>query len=115
MTPEGKDPRKLLETTEKRFPNAVRLARVVSLASRIEPELLRQARLQLLPSLDAGAEADLWFSPLVQSSTPLALTLRPAVADLLRRAVGNGKPLSLALNRSRSRADFAQNAAMSAR
>lgn len=85
MTPEGKDPRKLLETTEKRFPNAVRLARVVSLASRIEPELLRQARLQLLPSLDAGAEADLWFSPLVQSSTPLALTLRPAVADLLRR------------------------------
>ncbi len=85
MTPEGKDPRKLLETTEKRFPNAVRLARVVSLASRIEPELLRQARLQLLPSLDAGAEADLWFSPLVQSSTPLALTLRPAIADSLRR------------------------------
>lgn len=85
MTPEGRDPRKLLETTEKRFPDAVRLARVVSLASRIEPELLRQARLQLLPSLDAGAEADLWFSPLVQSSTPLALTLRPAIADSLRR------------------------------
>ena len=76
----------LVATTEMRFPDAVRLARVVSIASRIEPELLRQARLQLLPpAVDAGAEADLWFSPLVQSATPVALTLLPAVADLLRR------------------------------
>jgi len=75
----------LIAKTEKRFRDAVRLARVVSIASRIEPELVRQARLQLLPAVDAGAEADLWFSPLVQASTPIALTLFPAVADLLRR------------------------------
>lgn len=75
----------LVAKTEKRFRDAVRLARVVSIASRIEPELLRQARLKLLPAVDAGAEADLWFSPLVQASTPVALTLLPAVADLLRR------------------------------
>ena len=79
------DAAELVATTERRFPDAVGLARFVSIASRIEPELLRQARLQLLPRANAGAEADLWFSPLVQATTPLALTLLPAVADLLRR------------------------------
>ena len=68
-----------------------RLARVVAIATRIEPELLRQARLQLLRSVDAGAEADLWFSPLVESTTPLALTLFPAVADLLRHQLAESK------------------------
>jgi len=83
------DAAELITITANRFPDAVRLARVVSLASRIEPELLRQARLQLLPAVDAGAEADLWFSQLVQSSTPVALTLVPAVADLLRHELAD--------------------------
>jgi 5-methylthioadenosine/S-adenosylhomocysteine deaminase len=65
-------------------PGAIRLARVVSLAARVEPELLRSARVRLLPDLDAGAEADLWFSSLVQSRTPLAIVLRPEVLDELR-------------------------------
>ena len=85
MTVKAENAAELISKTKKRFPDAVRLARVVSLASRIEPELIRQVRLQLLPTVDAGAEADLWFSPLVQSSTPLAITLFPAVVDLLRR------------------------------
>jgi hypothetical protein len=85
MTVKAENAAELVANTVKRFPEAVRLARAVSLASRIEPELLRQARLRLLPGVPAGAEADLWFSALVQSSTPLAITLFPAVADFLRR------------------------------
>jgi tetratricopeptide (TPR) repeat protein len=77
----------------------VRLAQVVSLAARIEPELLRQARLKLLPKADAGAEADLWFSPLVQSATPLALVLLPEVSELLRqRLSGSGALLQQSWN-----------------
>jgi|GEM_PF-3556279 len=75
----------------KRSPDALRLARVVSLATRIEPELLRRARLKLLPQVGAGAEADLWFSPIVQSTTPLALTLVPAIADRLRRELAQSR------------------------
>jgi tetratricopeptide (TPR) repeat protein len=85
------DARHLIESFGRDFPDAVRLARVVSIATRIEPELLRQARLQLLHPVDAGAEADLWFSPLVESTTPLALTLVPAVADLLRRQLAESR------------------------
>lgn len=81
----------LIESVGKCFPDAVRLARIVSLATRIEPELLRQARLQLLHSVDSGAEADLWFSSLVESSTPVSLTLLPAVTDLLRRQLADSK------------------------
>ncbi len=60
------------------------LARVVSLAARIEPELLRAARLDLLPRVGVAAEADLWFSEAVQSRTPLAIVLRGDLLDDLR-------------------------------
>ncbi len=60
------------------------LGKVVSLAAWIEPELIRAARLRLLPHLDVSAEADLWFSPLVQSRTPLAIVLRADVVEALR-------------------------------
>lgn len=63
---------------------ARQLGRVVSLAARIEPELIRAARLRLLPHLDVSAEVDLWFSPLVQSRTPLAIVLRTETVDALR-------------------------------
>lgn len=85
MTTPLQDASALVELVRKRSPDVVRLAQSVCLASRIEPELLRQARLMLLPDADAGVEADLWFSPLVQSATPVALVLLPEVVDLLRR------------------------------
>lgn len=66
----------------------VQLARVVSLAARIEPELIRAARVHVLPDLDPGVEADLWFSGLVQSRTPLAIDLRPDVLEELRTQLG---------------------------
>lgn len=74
----------LIEEFENEYPDAVRLAKVVSLAVQVEPELLRKARLELLPGVYAGAEADLWFSPLVQSENALAFVLLPEVVEILR-------------------------------
>ena len=65
-------------------PDAVQLAVMVSLASRIEPELLRSARLEMLSSADASAEADLWLSSLISSRSTLFAVMRPTVADTLR-------------------------------
>jgi hypothetical protein len=46
---------------------AARLAQALSLATTIEPELLRAARLRLCPDLGVAAESLVWFSPLVMS------------------------------------------------
>jgi hypothetical protein len=72
-------------------PAVLDLAMAVSLAARIEPELLRTARLRLLPHHDAGVEADLWFSPLVESRNPIAMVLAVDAAEELRRVLLSGK------------------------
>jgi GTPase SAR1 family protein len=66
-------------------PDAWRLARLASPAVRIEPHLLRSLRVELLPDADVGTEADLWFSPVVESQGVDAIVLDANVADLLRR------------------------------
>lgn len=91
MTSKADEARAVVDAFGKRSPDALQLARAVSLAARVEPELLRKVRLELLPDIDAGAEADLWFSPLVQSSTPLAFTFLPAIADQLRRDLAESR------------------------
>ncbi|HEV7681692.1 MAG TPA: TIR domain-containing protein [Pyrinomonadaceae bacterium] len=79
------DARELVAAVADEYPAAYQLAKVVSLAVRIELELLRKARIELLPpEVDAGAEADLLFSSLVQSQSPLAMTFEPAVTEVLR-------------------------------
>jgi hypothetical protein len=65
-------------------PEAVLLARLASLATRIEPNLLRRLRTELLPEADVSAEADLWFSALIDSAGSDAIELDPRVADILR-------------------------------
>ncbi len=66
-------------------PHAVALATYVSLASLVDPPLLRRARLAFLPpDADAGVEADLWLGPLVESRGPEGITLIPAVREILR-------------------------------
>jgi len=65
--------------------DVIRLARLASLAARIEPELLRKLRLKILPEADAGTEADLWFSPLIQTSSPLGMMFRPEATSELRK------------------------------
>jgi tetratricopeptide (TPR) repeat protein len=57
---------------------------LVSLAVHVEPALLRSMRLEFLPRSDASAEADLWFSELVQTRSARGIVLLPEAATLLR-------------------------------
>ncbi len=71
-----------------------KLATALSVAVRIEPELIRAVRLAIFPRFDVSAEADLWFSPLVRSRGPHGLVfdhdavarLRTGLASWLRSA-----------------------------
>lgn len=65
-------------------PGAVTLARYASLATRVDAALLRRLRLAMAPGLDAGAEADLWFSDLAESRDGVSMVLDPAIASVLR-------------------------------
>jgi kumamolisin len=64
---------------------AAQLAVPLSIAVRIEPELIRAIRLAVLPHLDVSAESDLWFDDgLVASRGPDEIVLRPEVLPVLR-------------------------------
>ncbi|MFI9827558.1 DNA/RNA helicase domain-containing protein [Streptomyces sp. NPDC051913] len=63
---------------------ARQLAVALSIATRIEPELIRAVRLRVFPLLDAGDEADLWFSPWTAARTPQAMALRTELLPVLR-------------------------------
>ncbi len=77
----NRHPRRALRTT----PDVVRLARYLSLASRIPRALLRRARLEFFPESDAGLEAELWFSSIVQTRSPDSILLFPEVAKELQK------------------------------
>lgn len=81
---EPEDVRELIALAGKRFPGALELALLASPAPRIDAELLRAIRLHAAPHVDAGAEADLWFGPLVESRGAGAVTLDESVAASLR-------------------------------
>jgi hypothetical protein len=76
-----------LRTLARHNPDAYELAKLVSLAARIDRPLLRAARLTLLSHADAGAEADLWLSPLVQVRSYASVLLNPEAAEALRQAL----------------------------
>jgi hypothetical protein len=78
------DPVELLRQAEVASPAAVRLAILCSPAARVEPELIRELRLTVAPEFDASAEAELWFGPLVQSRSAVAIAFVPVVLPLLR-------------------------------
>jgi hypothetical protein len=65
--------------------DAFRLARLASIAVRVDAPLLRALRRAMLPGADAGAEADLWFSSLCESASSQGFVFDPFVVDLLRR------------------------------
>jgi hypothetical protein len=73
-----------LERVDAEMPDVVSLAMFASLAVRVESQLLRRLRRTLLPLAHAGIEADLWFSPLVQTRGADAITLVPELAELMR-------------------------------
>lgn len=65
-------------------PALIRLAEAVSLAMRVDPPLLRKARLDFVPDADAGTEAELWRSPLVRIRSPEGFVFLPEAAEVLR-------------------------------
>ena len=65
------------------------LARSLSIASQIDPALLREARRFHLPNSDAGLEADFLFSALVSVSNPRAIALRKEILLDLRAELVN--------------------------
>jgi RNA polymerase sigma factor (sigma-70 family) len=67
--------------------DAAVLARVVCLAVRVDPAFLREARLQLVPGASADAEADLWFSNLVDSRSAAGFVLERNVREWLQRGL----------------------------
>jgi hypothetical protein len=74
----------LVEEFEHQHGETVRLAETLSLAVRVEPELLRKARVTLHAGLSVSAEADLWFSPLVESSSARGFVFAPDVRQVLQ-------------------------------
>lgn len=76
--------REIVESFAALRPQAAELAEVVSFAVLVDRPLLRQARLRLVPDADAGAEGDLWLSPLVKSRSRDGITFTPEIAAALR-------------------------------
>ncbi|MDT4331338.1 formylglycine-generating enzyme family protein [Methylomonas sp. MS20] len=75
---------------------AERLLRLVSPAARIEPGLLRAARLLLPPeAADAGTEADVWQHPALIGDSAAGATLDPAEAKRLRAELADTEPAAL--------------------
>jgi|SRR5271165_15881 len=74
-----------LKQVRKEWPEVAVLAEPLALAVRIEPELLRDVRLTLLPASHASLEADLYFSPLISQRTPEWLSVDPPLAHELRK------------------------------
>lgn len=74
---------RLLEDVSRRWPRVLPLARVLALATRIEPLLLRNARLRFLGNADTELESLLWFSPLVGARSSREIILRAGSARLL--------------------------------
>ena len=97
MTDSGSDrelAHALLERYDASRPDVVELATAVSLAVRVDPGLLRSARLALTrPRVGVGAEVDLWFSPLTASYTGRGLVLDTGVATLLRERLADDPEL----------------------
>ncbi|MFF0386518.1 FxSxx-COOH system tetratricopeptide repeat protein [Streptomyces sp. NPDC004286] len=60
------------------------LAVLLSVAARIEPELMRAVRLRAAPGLDVAAEVDLWFGDLVTHRGFGYVELNPALLEELR-------------------------------
>ncbi|SDO93036.1 Tetratricopeptide repeat-containing protein [Streptomyces sp. cf386] len=62
-----------------------KLATALSVAVRVEPELIRAVRLELFPRLGVETESDLWFSGLVRSQGPKGLVFDTGERHRLQR------------------------------
>jgi hypothetical protein len=72
-----------IDTWLARHVPAAKLARVVSLAAIVEPELLRAARLTFCPDIGVEAEPEIWFSPLVEARGASGVIFRASALERL--------------------------------
>ena len=79
--------RQVIDRFDRQHPDAGRLARLASLAVRVESRLLRRLRLRFLPSAPAACEADLWWSALVAARGGTAFSWSAGAAEALRAAL----------------------------
>ena len=74
----------VLQALDRENPDAVALARFLSLAAIVDAPLLRSARLRHLPRSHASLEAELWFGPLVTQRSVDGFVLDDDAVALLR-------------------------------
>jgi formylglycine-generating enzyme required for sulfatase activity len=74
---------KLLSQVREDTPEVIDLARFLILAPRIEPLLLRNARLQFTPHIQPETESLLWFSPLIAARANSEIVLHQGIAAAL--------------------------------
>jgi len=82
----------LLDDTCDRWPEIIPLARLLVLAPRIEPLLLRNARQHFLPASGAELESQLWLSGLVAARSTREIVLHPGVACVLAAQLDGARP-----------------------
>ncbi len=73
----------LINQVREENPAVLDLAQCLILAPRIEPLLLRNARLEFTPQLQAEVESLLWFSPLIAARSNSEIILHQGVASAL--------------------------------
>jgi hypothetical protein len=91
VTAAGPSPEEAVLTLAQRSAAALELAEAISLATRVEPELLRSCRLAMLPQSHAAIEADVWFSAIMASRTASYAVLRADAQALLRKRLGDNQ------------------------
>ncbi|MEM7305311.1 MAG: TIR domain-containing protein [Planctomycetota bacterium] len=84
----SRDWRALLDEDRREHPEVYRLAELLSIAVRIEPELARRMRLDLLPQAPVDVEGLLWFAPFVESRSATGIVFERGAADVLRERLG---------------------------
>lgn len=77
---------------QEKNPSAVELAEAVSCASAVEPQLLRRARRELLFEADAGTEADVWLSSIVQARSPSSIVFDQKIRQALANEFSQRDP-----------------------
>ncbi len=82
----------VVANVRRRWPEIVPLARLLAAASRVEPLLLRNARLHFLPGSSTELEFLFWFSPLVGARSSSEVILHPGAARVLVHRLWRREP-----------------------
>lgn len=81
--------RDYVQRLQQESPQHYQLLCVLALAIRIEPLLLRNARLQFVPGSDIELESEIWFSSIMHSRNAKACIIRAGVARALADELAN--------------------------